>query len=172
MNVHSIKDLSNRKIINFLKKSLSQVDDPRLVSNYHPDFQSTPGNLFYILKEGRYKTGNYLIMEEDGKFFGSAGWNEYEGVALVLTRAYIPKGIRGHNIMSKYLLPIIFKETEDYDRLWITFNEYNSIIYQGFIRQTQGRSNIMWPDEYKRFIPIGKKIVYYTEQYVVEYKKS
>lgn len=171
MNVHSVKDLSNRKLINFLKRSLTQVDDYRLIKNYHPDYQSTPGNLFYILKEGRYKTGNYFIMEDGGKFYGSAGWNEYDDVALVLTRAYIPKGIRGRNIMSKYLFPIILKETEEYNRLWITFNDYNSVIYQGFVRQAEGKSNMIWPEEYKKFVPIGKRTVYYTDQYVVEYKK-
>ena len=172
MNVHSVHDLSNTKLINFLKKNLSHIDDERTKENYHPDFQSKPGNLFYILKEGRYKTGNYLIMEENGKYLGSAGWNEYDDVALILTRAFVPKEHRGKFNMAKYLLPIMFKETTEYDRLWITCNDYNFTIYQALTRLSEGKVSTPWPNIYKNFTPIGKRSVYYTEQYVAEYKRQ
>lgn len=171
MNVHSIKDLSDKKLVNFLKNGLVTVDDDRLIANYHPDYKSSPGNLFYILNEGRYKTGNYLIMEEDGKYLGSAGWNDYDGVALILTRAFVPKEYRGKFNMAKYLLPIMFNETEAYDRLWITCNDYNFTIYQALTRLSQGKKSTPWPDVYKNFTPIGKRMVYYTEQYVAEYNR-
>jgi hypothetical protein len=58
--------------------------------------------------------------------------------------------------------------------LYITANGYNSAIYQWFVRANEGKSPGLfsdWPDIYKNFKPIGKKNIYYTEQYVIEYKK-
>jgi hypothetical protein len=143
-----------------------------LLTNYHPDYENSPGNLFYILKDGRYKIGNYFIMEEDGKYIGSAGWNPYNDVALVLTRAFVPEEFRGHFNMANYLLPAMFKETTDFNKLWITCNDYNITIYQALTRLSQGKLSIPWPDIYKNFTPIGKRTVYYTEQYVAEYKRQ
>lgn len=175
MKIHTIQDLSNRKVVNFLKKNLSQVDEQHLITNYHPDYATTPGNLFRILEEGRYKTGNYFVMEEDGKYVGSAGWNEYEGVALLFTRAYIPKPHRMRYLMANYLMPLVLEQTEDYNKLWITCNDYNIAIYKGLLRLASGRPAGIsedWPAVYNKFVPIGKKTVYYTEQYVAEYDKT
>jgi hypothetical protein len=171
MIIHSVKDLSNSVAVNLLKKEFSKISDETILANYHPDFESVPGNFFRILNEGRYSIGNYLVMEEDGKYFGSAGWNDYEGIALILTRAFVPKELRGRFNMAKYLLPVMFSETENYNRLWITCNDYNFTIYQALTRLSQGKASTPWPDVYKKFVPIGKKIVYYTEQYVAEYKR-
>jgi hypothetical protein len=169
MIVHAIKDLSNKYIVDFLKTGLEEAVN---LENYHPDFSDSPANLFYILKEGRFKNSNYFIIDDNGKYAGSAGWNEYENVALVLTRAFIPRQYRGQSHMSKYLLPPIFKETEKYDKLWITCNDYNRNIYTGLLRLSQGKSLPHWQDDYKKFVPIGKRTVYYTEQYVAEYKRQ
>ena len=175
MNIHTINDLNNYKVVNILKNGLSKITDQKILANYHPDFENTSGNLFYIIKEGRYKVGNYFIMEENGEYAGSAGWNKYEDVALVLTRAFVPLSHRLKYNMAKYLLPIMFDQTHDYNRLWITCNDYNYVIYQALIRLQQGKSAGLfapWPEIYKNFVPIGKKIVNYTIQHVLEYDKS
>ena len=170
-----INDLSNHYVINLLKHSLSTINDLDTVKNYHPDYSNTPGNLFYILAEGRYQNGNYFVMEEDGKYVGSAGWNPYGDVALVLTRAFIPVAERRKYNMAQYLLPVIFEQTLDFKKLWITCNDYNFAIYQALTRLQDGKSAGLfsaWPPIYKKFVPVGKKTVYYTEQYVAEYIRN
>lgn len=170
-----INDLSNHYVINLLKHGLSTINDLDTGKNYHPDHSNTPGNLFYILAEGRYQNGNYFVMEEDGKYVGSAGWNPYGDVALVLTRAFIPQAERRKYNMAQYLLPVIFEQTLDFKKLWITCNEYNFTIYQALTRLQDGKSAGLfsaWPPIYKKFVPIGKKTVYYTEQYVAEYIRN
>lgn len=172
MIVHSIQDLSNQSIIDMLKREFSKISDNQILVNYHPDYADSPGNFFQILKDGRYLQGNYFVMEQDGIYVGSAGWNKHEDVALILTRAFVPKEFRGHFNMAKYLLPIMFKETKDFDRLWITCNDYNVTIYRALTRLSQGKTATPWPDVYKNFTPIGKRIVHNIDQYVAEYKRQ
>lgn len=171
MIVHAINDLSNKSVVDFLKHGLEEADS---LENYHPDFSNNPANLFYILKEGRYKHGNYFVMEEDGKYAGSAGWNPYGEVALVLTRAFIPSSERRKYNMATHLLPIMFDQTTAYEKLWITCNDYNIAIYHALTRLSQGKSAGIfnsWPDIYKKFKPAGIKFVNNTSQYVAEYTR-
>ncbi len=175
MKIHAINDLSNTYVINLLKENLQSVDDFNLIRNYHPDYYKTPGNLFCILDQGRYQNGNYFVVEDNGKYICSAGWNDYEGIALLLTRAYISDQYRRKYLLSKYLLPLMFEQTQQYDTLWITCNEYNKSIYHAFERLDAGRPAGLfdqWPETYKKFKPIGTKTLYYTEQYVAEYKRG
>jgi hypothetical protein len=173
MIIHTVNDLSNDSLINFLKKNLSYFAHGMI--NYDPEFENNPANLFAILKNGRYNTGNYFIMEENGKYMGSAGWNQYGDTALVLTRAFIPNEHRLKYYMATHLLPIIFDQTKTYHRLWITCNEYNYPIYRALDRLQHGQSAGLfnsWPEVYKKFKPIGKKVINFTEQYVAEYLRN
>jgi len=175
--IHMIHDLSNHYVINLLKHSLSTITDLGIVKNYHPDYSNTPGNLFYILAEGRYQNGTYYVVEEEEKYVCSSGWNRYcedADTALLLTRAYIPESNRSKYLLSKYLLHLMINETAQYKKIWITCNEHNRSIYNAFERlhagQPAGLFN-QWPDIYKKFKPIGIKTIYSTQQYVVEYEK-
>ena len=179
MIVHEIHDLNNQRVTTLLKQGLSHVDKESYVSNYHPDYESIPGNLFNTLKSGRYKLGHgkYYIIEEDGNYIASAGWNEYDldnNIALMLTRMYtIPKFRMNYHIANN-ILPLALSEVKDYKHIWFTCNEYNKKIYEWFVRVEQGKSGGLfndWPDIYRNFKPIGKKNIYYTEQYVAEYQK-
>jgi hypothetical protein len=176
MKIHCIHDLSNTTIIDLLSNSLQDIQDDNIVKNYHPDYSNTSGNLFYILNEGRYQRGKYFVVTIDDKYVCSAGWNEYESnVALLLTRMYIVPEYRGQYIIGNNILPLCIKEANSYDHLWITANDYNRSIYTYFERASQNKRTALfndWPDIYKRFKPLGKKIVYYTEQWVAEYDKS
>jgi len=175
MKIHAINDLSNSYVIGLLEENLQAVTQSNLIKNYHPDYSEHPGNLFLILDQGRYKKGNYFVLENNGKYICSAGWNEYEDVALLLTRAYIKKEYRRNYFLAEFLLPLMFEETHKYDKLWITCNGYNKSIYNAFERMAQGKSVGLfdqWPDTYKKFKPIGTKMVYNTEQYVAEYNKN
>lgn len=176
MDLHSINDLSNKKLINFLKKNLNTIDDKNIIKNYHPKYKNVPGNLFYILNEGRYKVGNYYILEENEKLIACAGWNHYnDDTALLLTRAFISEEYRRKYFLSKFFLPRMFEETTKYKKLWITCNEYNISIYHAIERLNNGKSAGLfdqWPSIYSKFKPIGKKIVNYTEQYVLEWNSN
>lgn len=176
MKIHEIHDLSNTSIIDLLKNSLKDITDDKIVKNYHPDFSDTPGNLFYILSEGRYQLGKYFVVTINNKYVCSAGWNEYElesNIALLLTRMYIVPEYRGKYIIGNNILPVCIKEASSYDRLWITANEHNRAIYTYFERARQNKRTTLfndWPEIYKRFKPLGKKQIYYTDQWVAEYE--
>ncbi len=108
----------------------------------------------------------------------SAGWNEYNlmpDVAIVLSRMYVNKKHRARYLVGKNILPEILKETERYNRLWITVNSYNKTITDWFTRSSEDKQPTLfadWPEIYKQFIPIGKHEVYYTIQDVIEYRKQ
>ena len=180
MNIHAIHDLTNPHVINILKKEFNTITDTNIISNYHPDYSDTAGNLFYILQAGRYRPskGKYWVMEENGEYLGSAGWNEYEldtDVALVLTRTYVPKKFRGQYLLANHLLPMMLQETSNYQKTWLTVNEHNDVLYQWFLRSSENKRPALfnnWPQIYKKFYPIGKKDIYYTQQYVLEYTKE
>ena len=180
MNIHAIHDLTNPHVINILKKEFNTITDTNIISNYHPDYSDTACNLFYILQAGRYRLskGKYWVMEENGEYLGSAGWNEYEldtDVALVLTRTYVPKKFRGQYLLANHLLPMMLQETSNYQKTWLTVNEHNDVLYQWFLRSSENKRPALfnnWPQIYKKFYPIGKKDIYYTQQYVLEYTKE
>ena len=180
MKIHAIHDLTNPHVINILKKEFNNITDTNIISNYHPDYSDNAGNLFYILQAGRYRLskGKYWVMEENGEYLGSAGWNEYEldtDVALVLTRTYVPKKFRGQYLLANHLLPMMLQETSNYQKTWLTVNEHNDVLYQWFLRSSENKRPALfnnWPQIYKKFYPIGKKDIYYTQQYVLEYTKE
>ena len=175
MIVHQINDLSNQHVVNLLKEGLTRVDNDNLIKNYHPDYTDYNGNLFYVLNKGRYLKGTYYVLEEDGKYVGSAGWNEYtKDIALLLTRTYLVPEQRQQRLLSTYILKDMINSALNYDKLWITCNGYNMGIYNGFVRLAENKSAGLknsWPKIFAKFKPIGPKTVYHTEQYVVEYQK-
>jgi hypothetical protein len=175
MKIYSINDLSNSKVVDILKKEFSKILDLDIITNYHPDYSQTVGNLFYILEHGRYKIGKYyIIVDDDDNFIASSGWNQYEfdsSVALLLTRMFVNPKYRTQYYIGNYVLPIMIDETSNYEFQWITCNEHTSMIYKWFDRAAQGKRTAIfndWPEIYKKFKPIGKKTIYYTEQYVAE----
>ena len=175
MNIHQIHDLSNSYVVDILKTGLSYITEAHLAPNYSPNYAHVNSNLFYILEQGRYKQGAYYVIEENGEFIASAGWNKYtDDTALALTRAFVSKPYRATYIMGEKLVPLMIEGAAKYDNFWITCNEYNKAIYNWFYRTHQGKRAAMynnWPEIYSRFEPIGQKTVYNTEQYVVQLKK-
>ena len=179
MQLHELHDSSNEFVMNLLEVSFSEITNSNIIKNYHPDYKNEPANIFYILNDanGRYKKGAYYVLEDDGKYVCSAGWNQYDldsSVALALTRAYVDPKFRTKYYMGEYILPKIIDNTSTYNHLYITADSYNSAIYQWFVRADEGKSPGMfndWPDIYRKFKPVGKKNIYYTEQYVAEYQR-
>ena len=176
MRIHQLNDLSDRYLVGLLEQGLSVVTDPDIKHNYSPEFRECDANLFYILQNGRYSTGCYYIIEDHDELVACAGWNKYnDDTALVLTRAFVAENYRTSYIMGEKLLPLMIHSTVAYKNVWITCNEYNKSIYNWFERKAAGRRTTMfadWPEIYSRFEPIGKKIVYNTEQYIVQLKRQ
>jgi hypothetical protein len=179
MLLHELHDSSNEFVMNLLEVSLSKITDNDIIKNYHPDYKNDPANIFYILNDvhGRYNRGCYYVLEDNGEYVCSAGYNEYDldqTIALALTRAYIDPKHRAKYYMGEYILPKIIDSTELYKHLYITADSHNSAIYQWFDRADKGKRPTMfnnWPDIYRKFKPIGKKTIYYTEQFVMEYQR-
>jgi len=178
MIIHEINDLSNTHVISLLQRGLSNCTES--VQNYHPDHSDNNANLFYALKNGRYQLnhGKYYVMEESGKYLCSAGWNEYEldsDIALVLTRMYIAPKHRANYHVATHILPKILEAVTQYKHIWATVNEYNKALYEWFVRDRLGKRTALfndWPDIYRRFKPIGKKNIYYTDQYIIELDRN
>ena len=179
MQLHEIQDTSNKFVMKLLEDSFSKINNSNLIKNYHPKYMNDPANIFYILNDikGRYHRGCYYVLEDAGEYICSAGYNEYEldqTIALALTRDYINPKFRAKYFMGEYILPNIIESTIQYKHLYITADSHNSTIYKWFDRTHQGKRPAMfnnWPDIYRNFKPIGKKTIYYTEQYVMEYQR-
>ena len=174
MIVHNIKDLSNSHVVKLLEDGLRNVTQDYLLDNYHPNNKHNSANLFYLLQNGRFLNGNYYVLEdENGQYAGSAGWNQFtDDTALCLTRTYTSPKYRSNFMMGEFVLPRIFTETTKYNKLWVTVNDYNKPLYNWLVRNQQTNKIGNWPELYKKFKPIGQKMVNYTTQHVLEYDKS
>lgn len=178
MIIHQIHDLTNEPVIALMSEVLSKITDTNVIANYHPDYADVPGNLFYVLAQGRYREGygKYYVIEEDGKYVCSAGWNEYEldtDIALMITRMFVNPEFRSQYYIGTHILPLALEEVKDYKFIWATCNEYNSVMVRWLERIAKNKSTqFYWPEIYKRFNLIGKRTIYYTEQYVVEFAKE
>ena len=179
MRIHEIHDLTNKSVVDLLRNAMLDVDEPNLILNYHPDYSHEPGNLFYILQTGRYAQdrGKYYVITRGGEYVCSAGWNKYDyddSIALLLTRMYVRPEYRCQFILGNMVLPTMIKETEQYKHRWITANNHNRGIYHFFERAASGKTTSLahdWPDLYKQFKPIGQHKVYFTDQWVAEYRE-
>ena len=179
MIIHEIHDLSNNHVIDLMLQSFRNFTD-KAIANYHPEYSDCPGNIFRVLKEGRYNFGHgkYYVVEQNGELMASAGWNEYDlepSTALVLSRMFVSPSHRGSYILGKEILPKMLTEVDKYSKIWMTVNEHNKSLYKWFERMNENKRPSLfnnWPEIYTNFKPIGKKNVYYTPQYVVELKRE
>lgn len=180
MEFYEIHDDSDSTVVTILENEFKKIPHSEpYVSNYHPSYSYKNSNIFYLLRNGRYikGKGKYYIVCEENKYIASAGWNQYDyekDVVLLLTRMFVTKEHRNHFHIGKYVLPMMINETENYNRLWITCNEYNKNIYNWFYRNSKNKAGSLsnqWPDIYKKFLPIGNREVNFVNQFVLEYKK-
>lgn len=172
MEIHIIHDCSSTAAVRLLSGALSTIVDTKIIKNYHPDYSTIPGNLFYILNSGRYSEGNgaYYIIEDDGVYICSAGWNTYEldrSVGLILSRMYVAPAARGKFTVGKHILPLAYASAiTKHNILWMTFNDHNSKYRKWF---EEYENSPLVPDLYRKFSYIGTKDVYYTQQHVYQY---
>ena len=178
LKIYQITDLKDSEIIQILKNGIHRdmFSSDQLAVNYLYEYRETPGNLFYILNQGRYKTGSYFVVTDNNRYIASAGWNHYnEDTALLLTRMLVIPKYRGSYILAKTILQTMIDQSANYKNQWITFNEYNLTLYKWFERVEQGKRGALfnnWPEIYARFKPIGQREINHTLQYVVELKNK
>jgi hypothetical protein len=70
---------------------------------------------------------------------------------------------------------MMLQEASNYQKTWLTVNEYNDALYQWFVRSAENKRPALfnnWPPIYKKFYHIGKKDIYYTQQHVMEYTRE
>lgn len=173
LEIHQINDLNNNLVFEILKNGITKnmFDRDTLAANYLYECKNNPGNLFYILKQGRYKVGSYFVISENNRYIASAGWNHYnDDTALLLTRMLVIPDYRGSYILAKTVLQTMIDQSSTYTNQWITFNDYNLTLYKWFERVEQGKRGALfnnWPEIYSRFKPIGQREINHTSQYVV-----
>lgn len=171
--------LSNDYSSTLLKRGLSEVTEEWCIKNYHPDYNSDPANIFYILaNNGRYREGHgrYYVFEEDNRFISCFGWNQYEldsNIALIFTRLYTIPEYRNLQL-HHHSLDRVLEETARYPIIYATYNLYNKKMYDRYLYYKEhGKNNKgKYVQLYDKFTPIGIKEVYYTRQYVCEYRKQ
>jgi hypothetical protein len=179
MKVYEIYDDTNEKVLNILKTGITEnmFDNKKLSLNYLYKYKNNPGNLFYVLKNGRYKKGCYfVVVDENDNYLASAGWYSYNhNTALLLTRMLVVPTLRGSYILAKTVLQKMIDQSSNHKNRWLTFNEYNLTLYKWFERVHEGKRGALfnnWPEIYSKFKPIGTKQINGTLQYVVELKNE
>jgi len=178
MEIISINDLSNICAISLLEKAFSEINDENIIRNYHPDYKDRYENIFYLLKNGRYRNGQYFILLDDKSYVCSSGWNPYHYIgdtAILMSRTYIDEKYRAKYLLSQFLLPMMLQNSSNFDRKWITINYHNETLYKWWIRANDNKPTALfndWPAIYRKFKPIGQKYVYNTLQHIVEYKET
>jgi len=177
LKIHQITNIDN-EIVEILKNGISRdmFGSDQLAVNYLYEYRDTPGNLFYILNQGRYNTGKYFVLTINDQYIASAGWNHYtDDTALLLTRMLVVPEYRGSYILAKTVLQEMIDQSSNYKNQWITFNDYNLTLYKWFERVEQGKCGALfnaWPEIYARFKPIGQHKINHTLQHVVELKNK
>jgi hypothetical protein len=177
MIIHNIHDNKPSRAFELLKSEFIKITDKNSKENYNPRYAAIPGNIFYDLRNGRYKEGkgNYYVIEINGEYVCSAGWHRYDNsIALLLTRTYVKPQYRAQYYAGKHILPLLINESDDYQRRWITCNEHNKTIYNMFVRLSRAKTLApsQWPELYKTFKPIGEHKVYHVNQWVGEYNDT
>lgn len=171
MQTHEFNNCEKIKFIEILKNHFSTITDENFIKNYHPDFSKSTENIFFLLSNGAFSAnnGNYFLVTNNNEYVCSAGWLKYshlENTALLLNRAYVNSKYRGKFYLAEYILPNCINQTENYTHRFITINQYNISLLNGFLRA--GISN-NWPNIYRKFNYIGVKNINYTNQHVLEY---
>jgi hypothetical protein len=171
----SVTDDSNVEAMRILSDGLSfESEDEYFLKNYHPCHAELNSNLFWLLHQGRFKTGSYdIIVDSNNRYVGSAGWYHHENVIIAMSRTYLSKEYRGRHVLANNLLPdvINFANKNNFP-VWMTFNQKNKNIYNEFCRVSETknpRSSSLWPNCFLLFHPIGVWRVNSMDQYIVQY---
>jgi hypothetical protein len=179
-NRFEIWSLKNSLVVDFIERLKIELSKESpynqteyFIANYEPKNHLSNTNLFYLLNSGRYHSGDFYMLFEEGNFVGCSGWFEHEGSIIAMSRAYLALKYRSQSVLAQSLLPLIISLNKD-RRLPIimTFNENRRQVYECFERIQAGKSFLLgqeWPEVFKLFKPKGKKKLFGYDQYIVEF---
>jgi hypothetical protein len=102
--------------------------------------------LYMLLKGDRFSNGVFTLLYDDDYLVAFAGAYELNKIILMgLVRAYTRKKYRAKVLMGTYILPEQIKYAKElgYEKVWLTFNEYNLYLYNAFKRIGEKKSLII-----------------------------
>lgn len=178
MNVETFTDStitpSQQSKLTNLCEDAYYLQEPAYVNYDVSDWQNKPHtllNLFYHKK--RFGIFNLLSIDETP--IAMSGAYIYNDVPIIGVRAFTHPNYRGggHWCQARHIFPlqIDWAESKGYDKVWMTFNEYNYKLVNFLKRMSEGKAstfggpreiyqNLKWYDEPKE--------IQYTDQIVAE----
>lgn len=154
------------------------IDEPAHENYDVNDWQNKPHttlNLFYRKK----RFDIFSIVSVDSKPVAMSGTYLWKGTPIIGVRAFTHPDYRGggHWCQARNIFPvhIDYWDSKGYDKIWLTFNEYNHRLVNFLRRMSEGRAstfggpreiyqNLKWYEETKE--------IQYTPQIVAELEIS
>ena len=179
MNLESFnhKTITDSQHNNLMKlcKSASKLDEPA-ATNYETNEWSSKNNtlLYAFYTKERFDIFNILYNDNDP--IAMAGAYVYEDTPIIGVRTFTHPDYRGGGnwCQARYIFPaqIDYYNNLGYEKVWLTFNEYNHRLINFLKRLSEGKAshfgggpkeiyqNLKWYDELKE--------IQYTNQVVAE----
>ena len=170
---NTIKDNQHNKLITLCKDAYD-LKEPAYENYDISDWQNKPHTLLNLLyHKKRFELFN--IVSINNKPIAMSGAYVYNDVPIIGVRAFTHPDYRGggHWCQARNIFPkqIDWADQLGYDRVWMTFNEYNYKLINFLKRMSQGKAstfggpreiykNLKWYDEPKE--------IQYTNQIVAE----
>jgi GNAT superfamily N-acetyltransferase len=143
----------------------------RARDNYSLDWKCRPASLLNQLFAGKYHRPNdYIFLIENEELIAGAGFYRYtEDVALCMTRLFVLPEYKHQGRAAQLLAyQLDLMRSLGCKKAWITFNDYNKPLYDAFVQDRDGFRMKMFPDLWREFTPIGKRVINNVEQYCCE----
>jgi len=177
----NISDVQNEKLISLCDLAYS-LQEPAYENYCTEDWQSKNNSLLYVFyKKQRFDMFNIVSDQKPIAMSGTYLWND---TPIIGVRAFTHPDYRGggHWCQARNIFPlqIDYWESKGYDKVWMTFNEYNHRLVNFLRRMSEGRAstfggpreiyqNLKWHDELKE-IQYTPQIV--AELHIAQYKNS
>lgn len=153
-----------------------EPDDSPVKGNYAPTLESN--TLLHKLVTRQYQEYLFGYVLKDGVWKPALGGGyqiDENGIAI-LTRLFVVPHYRMRLFIQHLLAALVDSLTQveglkPDTRVYITFNQYNSALYEWFVRKAQGRGasfGKQWPEVFSVFKPAGLQLINNVEQYVCE----
>lgn len=144
--------------------------------NYAPTL--APHTLLHKLVTGQYQEYLFGYMLTDGVWKPAlgGGYQVTEDGVAILTRLFVVPHYR-MRLFIQHLLAELVRSLSARDdlvldtRVYLTFNSYNAVLYEWFVRRAEGRGSAVgkqWPEVFSVFKPAGLQMVNSVEQFVCE----
>lgn len=168
----NISDVQNEKLVSLCDLAYS-LQEPAHENYCTEDWESQNSSLLYVFyKKQRFEMFNIV---SDQKPIAMSGTYLWEDVPIIGVRAFTHPDYRGggHWCQARHIFPlqIDYWYKQGYEKVWMTFNEYNHRLVNFLRRMSEGRAstfggprgiyqNLKWYDDLKE--------IQYTPQIVAE----